>query len=331
MSEGIFDNLEDAMFEFIFQDKLNLIRLRKRKDADDSNIKYELPSEKGIIIRTTFVVNDDGRRFPNKAFYFYDPDSFSVKDDKVDKRTISTYLKDSLVSYITNNNAINDNFLLMEKAIVKKNNSVKYELKFSDFVSFNIVISPKDLDVEDVSGFVTGLRIDAINEYGGVGVKKGGEGSDPWKVELAKSSRATCKSCGQKIMKETIRLGEPSYYEGHISYKWNHLTCIRKFDESTPLTGLDDLSKDLQDQVNQHLFKNTGEQGISTEVKDPKEAISDIILEFEDADGLTAESDIYKTAKDRYNFGSEKVKEILEKMEEEGEIYKPDIGKIKIL
>ena len=48
----------------------------------------------------------------------------------------------------------------------------------------------------------------------------------PWKVEPAKSSRSTCKTCGNKIDQDTLRLGEPGMFDDHVTYKWHHLACM---------------------------------------------------------------------------------------------------------
>ncbi len=46
-------------------------------------------------------------------------------------------------------------------------------------------------------------------------------------IEKAKSSRATCRSCGEKIAKDTLRFGEESskQFGSKPSYRWHHLQC----------------------------------------------------------------------------------------------------------
>ncbi len=47
-------------------------------------------------------------------------------------------------------------------------------------------------------------------------------------IEESKSSRATCRSCKQKIDKGVLRFGEETpnaFNEGETSYFWHHLTC----------------------------------------------------------------------------------------------------------
>jgi hypothetical protein len=50
--------------------------------------------------------------------------------------------------------------------------------------------------------------------------------TENWRIERAKSSRATCRTCGTSIDKDTVRVGEPSYYQDHLSWKWHHLKCV---------------------------------------------------------------------------------------------------------
>jgi ribosomal protein L37AE/L43A len=47
-------------------------------------------------------------------------------------------------------------------------------------------------------------------------------------IEESKSSRATCRTCKQKIDKGVLRFGEETpnqFNEGETSYFWHHLTC----------------------------------------------------------------------------------------------------------
>ncbi|KAB2602252.1 poly [ADP-ribose] polymerase 1-like [Pyrus ussuriensis x Pyrus communis] len=52
----------------------------------------------------------------------------------------------------------------------------------------------------------------------------------PWKVEYAKSSRSSCKTCKSPIEKETLRLGkmvQATQFDG-VMPMWNHADCIMK-------------------------------------------------------------------------------------------------------
>ena len=48
------------------------------------------------------------------------------------------------------------------------------------------------------------------------------------RIEVAASGRATCKTCGERIDKATLRLGEEyasQFGEGGVAVRWHHLGC----------------------------------------------------------------------------------------------------------
>ncbi len=51
-------------------------------------------------------------------------------------------------------------------------------------------------------------------------------------IDIAKTGRATCRGCGEKIAKDTVRYGEEvantSSDDGGTSYRWLHLACAAK-------------------------------------------------------------------------------------------------------
>ncbi|KAF8392235.1 hypothetical protein HHK36_022577 [Tetracentron sinense] len=63
----------------------------------------------------------------------------------------------------------------------------------------------------------------------------------PWKVEYAKSSRSSCKSCKNPIEKEKLRLGkmvQATQFDG-LMPMWNHADCILK--KANQIKFLDDV------------------------------------------------------------------------------------------
>ncbi|KAF8392236.1 hypothetical protein HHK36_022578 [Tetracentron sinense] len=63
----------------------------------------------------------------------------------------------------------------------------------------------------------------------------------PWKVEYAKSSRSSCKSCKNPIEKEKLRLGkmvQATQFDGFMPM-WNHADCILK--KANQIKFLDDV------------------------------------------------------------------------------------------
>ena len=72
------------------------------------------------------------------------------------------------------------------------------------------------------------LRIACIGPPSGGGGSAGGEGS--FVLEYAKSNRSKCKSCAEKICKDTVRLGkyiksDSERFSGIIP-AWHHGLCI---------------------------------------------------------------------------------------------------------
>lgn len=48
------------------------------------------------------------------------------------------------------------------------------------------------------------------------------------RIELSASGRATCKTCGARIDKATLRLGEEyasQFGDGGVAVRWHHLVC----------------------------------------------------------------------------------------------------------
>jgi len=51
--------------------------------------------------------------------------------------------------------------------------------------------------------------------------------SEPvWRVETAKSGRSKCRTCKKEIEEGIFRIGEPYFYEEHLTYRWYHPRCI---------------------------------------------------------------------------------------------------------
>jgi len=64
-----------------------------------------------------------------------------------------------------------------------------------------------------------------------------------WKVEHARSGRATCRECGELVKKDELRIGEPVMFQEHLNYKWYHFECARRRNFILkPVEGKDDLS-----------------------------------------------------------------------------------------
>jgi hypothetical protein len=77
-----------------------------------------------------------------------------------------------------------------------------------------------------------------------------------WMIEHAKSNRSKCQTCGKTIQKDELRLGEPSFFQEHLSYRWHHLQCAESKVSGIPsdhLAGFDGLPNDEMESVRKLL------------------------------------------------------------------------------
>jgi len=131
--------------------------------------------------------------------------------EEMDKRDASKVLAKQMFEYMQSKNAY------PPKTSVKKvfaNGNVDLAYEPSEYDKFTVRFTPALVggNVEDF--------LDALGDSQEVS-----RDDTPWMVEPAKSSRSTCKTCNQKIDKDSLRLGEPIWFEDHVTYHWHHLKC----------------------------------------------------------------------------------------------------------
>ncbi|KGN57935.1 poly [ADP-ribose] polymerase 1 isoform X1 [Cucumis sativus] len=85
------------------------------------------------------------------------------------------------------------------------------------------------------------------------------EPQKPWKVEYAKSSRSSCKTCKSPIQKENLRFGkmvQATQFDGFMPM-WNHAACILKkakqIKSIDDVEGLDSLRWEDQLKIRQYV------------------------------------------------------------------------------
>ena len=89
-------------------------------------------------------------------------------------------------------------------------------------------------------------------------------------TEYAKSSRATCQLCSEKIKKDTVRVGTPVKWSGG-SYgyinAWQHLICARNKDGEE--VSKDDIwgIEDLKDSDQQDLLAELQKKGLPSHIE----------------------------------------------------------------
>ncbi len=131
---------------------------------------------------------------------------------------------------------------------VFKNGSVDVRYEASDFDKFSIRLTP-ELVGGNVEDFLDSLETAGRRKF---------NPTDEWKIELAKSGRAQCRTCGSSIAKNALRVGEPTYFQDHLNYKWHHFTCISDTIWGIPqekLTGYANLSEEQKKELTRALWE----------------------------------------------------------------------------
>ncbi len=129
-----------------------------------------------------------------------------------------------------------------------KNGNVDVDFQASDYDKFVIRLTSEEVK-GDPEEFL--MRLNPAS-------KKKFIPQDDWKIEPAKSSRSTCKTCGHSIEKSELRLGEPTYFQDHLNYKWHHFNCMADDIWGVPeskLDGYSSLTDEEKDIVKKALWK----------------------------------------------------------------------------
>ena len=208
---------------------------------DMTKIRTKVPVGSIVLVKEQEVL-DTGVTITNTDYKI-------AKDGRIvdleDKRAASKILAKLFVDYMKKHNEYPANSSF-DKAF--KNGNVDVLFRASDYDKFKIRLTP-ELVGSDPEEFLMNLNKASRKKF---------LPDEDWKIEPAKSSRATCKTCGQKIEKDHLRLGEPSYFQDHLTYKWHHFIC--KADEvwgipEGNLDGYASLSSQQKDEVTKGLWE----------------------------------------------------------------------------
>ncbi len=158
----------------------------------------------------------------------------------MDKRDVSKVLATQMVEYMRAKKMYPPNTAITR---TYTNGNADLEFSPSEYDSFVIRITP-ELIRGDVEDFLHDL--DDFKE------PSSDESEERWKIEAAKSGRSSCRTCGNLIGIGELRLGEPSMYEGHVSYRWHHLKCkVQILDDIDLkiLSGYEELTSTQRDEL----------------------------------------------------------------------------------
>ena len=145
----------------------------------------------------------------------------------LDKRDASKILATQMLGYMRSKKMYPPNTKIKK---TYTNGNVDLDFAPSEYDSFIIRLTP-ELVEGNVEDFLYALA--AFKE------ESSDDSEERWKIEAAKSGRSSCRTCGRSIAKGELRLGEPSLYEGHVSFRWHHLRCQAQILEGVDLNTLD--------------------------------------------------------------------------------------------
>lgn len=130
---------------------------------------------------------------------------------------------------------------------IYKNGNAKLKYSPSQYDDFSVRLTPQKLGA-NVERFLQKLGQQPETKF---------TPSEVWKIEPAKSSRSKCRTCQGKIDKGGLRLGEPGYYQDHLTYKWHHFDCKADVIWGIPkdmLDGFEDLEEGAQERVEERIW-----------------------------------------------------------------------------
>ncbi len=192
----------------------------------------------GSVVLSKSKDNDGTRSFVSTEYHVAESGGLVPRS----KKEINQYIVQRALEYMREKSMWPPN---MAVAKTYKNGSVDVSYQPSEYDRFVLTINPA-LIGGSVEGFLDSLREQKSLEPDSLLPR----------VEPAKSSRSTCRGCGQNIENETIRVGEPALFQEHVSYGWYHLQCASKLLRSRSpeqLDGFAALSAEQQARVRQAL------------------------------------------------------------------------------
>ncbi len=205
---------------------------------DISNIEESIPHGSFVVIKEREYIEDIDRTVIQTTYGIVEKNKFQP----MNKRELSSVMSKACAEYILDKNIFPPKIKIEKELVEGKPARLAFLMSSHD--TFHLKITEKILADQDPFTLINDIlegETSKLTLY---------DKEEFWKVEYAKSSRSTCRSCGIKIEKNSVRIGEPSYYEEHLSYKWHHEQCIFwNTLNLEDLLGIDDLEPVDKDRI----------------------------------------------------------------------------------
>lgn len=199
-------------------------------------IEEDIPSGSFVNIKEKEYIEDIGRTVVQTTYGIIEGKKFQP----MNKKEITKLLSEACAKYILMNDDLPPK-VKIEKEL-KKDKAAQLAFVMNKHDTFHLKIPDNLLEGKNSHDVITEIMQNVTLDME--------EKEEKWKIEYAKSSRSTCKSCGMKIEKGKVRVGEPYYYDDHLNYRWNHEKCIfwKKVGQQNT-SGLDELEEEDKERI----------------------------------------------------------------------------------
>ena len=181
---------------------------------DIYTIEDDIPDGSFVIVKEREYIEDIDRTVTQSSYGIVEKNKFIPKN----KREISKLMSEACSKFILARDTLPPK-VKVEKEL-QEDKPTQLAFMLSNYDIFHLKISSAMLDglnpFEKIQEII-GNETEKLTLY---------DREDKWKIEYAKSGRATCKSCGLKIEKGTVRIGEPYYFDQYLNYRWHHEKCV---------------------------------------------------------------------------------------------------------
>ena len=205
-------------------------------------IEEEIPHGSFVIIKEREYIEDIDRTVIQTTYGIVEEKKFQP----LNKRELSSAMSIACANYILNNKTLPPKVKLEKELVEDKPAQLAFLM--SNYDVFHLKISSKILSGNDPFNLINDIIQSESSKL------TLDDREEIWKVEYAKSSRSTCRTCNIKIEKDKVRIGEPHYFGEHLNYRWHHEECFFWSKLSLDmLDGLDDLGKEDRKRINSHF------------------------------------------------------------------------------
>ncbi len=202
----------------------------------------EVPLGSFVVIKEREFIEDIDRTVIQTIYGIVEEKKFQP----MNKRELSKLMSKACGKYILDFNQLPPKVMVKKKLQIDKPAQLAFIMSNRD--TFHLKLDKDDLDggnpYEIINSIIENQDFKSTMY----------DREEKWKIEYAKSSRSKCRTCSSNIEKDTVRLGEPHYFEEHLNYRWHHEDCVffQRMDKEN-IKGLDTLNDEDRKRIEEKL------------------------------------------------------------------------------